>query len=124
MAERNSSRPAASISLKVRPSMPGAPPFLFASRYASLSVSIFVTCTNIPQKRCVLSVFALRYIRRHRSCRFIGVFIISPLPHFERTEYSPVWALPSRCVLLHADQRYYNPIRHPDTCPSISHSRL
>ena len=41
-----------------------------------------------------------------------------------RTEYSPVRALPSGRVLLHAHQQYYGPIRHPDAYAGISHSRL
>jgi hypothetical protein len=45
-------------------------------------VSIVVTCTKRPQKRCDFADFAFRYIRRRRSCRLIGAFVISPLPHF------------------------------------------
>src|ERR1700692_110152 len=39
-------------------------------------------------------------------------------------EYSPVRALPSGRVLLHAHRRYCDPIRHPDAYDCISHSRL
>ena len=41
-----------------------------------------------------------------------------------RTEYSPVRALPSGRVLLHAHPQYYDPIRHPGACACVSHSRL
>src|ERR1700676_160775 len=39
-------------------------------------------------------------------------------------EYSPVRALSSGRVLLHAHHQYYDPIRHPGTYARISHSRL
>src|ERR1017187_1236822 len=39
-------------------------------------------------------------------------------------EYSPVRALPSRRVLLHAHHQYYDPVRHPGTYARISHARL
>src|ERR1019366_2072150 len=81
IATRKSVRPACSMSANVWPSMPGAPPFLLAARYASSRVSVLVTCTKRPQKRCDLSDFAFRYIRLRRSCRLIGGFVISPLPH-------------------------------------------
>src|ERR1019366_1904691 len=88
IATRKSVRPACSMSANVWPSMPGAPPFLLAARYASSRVSVLVTCTKRPQKRCDLSDFAFRYIRLRRSCRLIGAFVISPLPHFvERNTY-------------------------------------
>lgn len=84
MALRKASRPDLSISSKVSPSVPGAPPFLFACRYASVRTSIFAMCTKIPQKRCFRSDFAFRYIRRRSSCKSMGAFIISPLPHLAR----------------------------------------
>ena len=40
------------------------------------------------------------------------------------TDYSPVRALPSKRVLLHAHHQYCDPIRHPDAYARISHSRL
>ena len=58
------------------------------------------------------------------SCRLIAAFIISPLPHFELTDYPPGRALPYWRVLLHADPQYYDSIRHPGACVSTSHSRL
>src|ERR1019366_5768789 len=39
-------------------------------------------------------------------------------------EYSPVRALPSGRVLLHAPRQYYSPIRHPGAYACVSHSRL
>src|SRR5215831_12752455 len=65
---------------KVTPSMPGAPSFSSASSYASRSVSILQTCTYSPQKRQDVSVFALTYSLRLRSCKLIDAFVISSLP--------------------------------------------
>jgi hypothetical protein len=45
----------------VTPSIPGAPPFSFAIRQASCSVSILQTWTYNPQKRQAGSAFALTY---------------------------------------------------------------
>ena len=74
------------------------------------------------------------------AMRLIGLRLsIDPPPQFLQTdgrfchftpaspwlaEYSPVRALPSGRVLLHAHQRYCDPIRHPDAYACISHSRL
>ena len=41
--------------------------------------SILQTWTYIPQKRQVVSAFALTYILRLRSCKFTDVFVISSL---------------------------------------------
>src|SRR6201981_3216068 len=65
---------------KVTPSMPGAPSFSSASSYASRSVSILQTWTYSPQKRQDVSVFALTYSLRLRSCKLMDVFVISSLP--------------------------------------------
>src|SRR5215469_669035 len=65
----------------VTPSIPGAPSFCWASRKASRSVSNLQTCTYSPQNRQAASAFALRYILRRSSCRPMGAFVISPLPH-------------------------------------------
>src|ERR1039458_1597450 len=49
---------------------PGAPSFFSASAYAARSVSILQTWTYKPQKRQVVSAFALTYIRaRCRAAR-------------------------------------------------------
>src|SRR5712692_6800294 len=64
----------------VTPSIPGAPLLLLAIRYASWSVSILQTWTYSPQKRQVGSAFALTYRLLRRSCKLMGVFVISPLP--------------------------------------------
>ena len=42
--------------------------------------SILQTWTYIPQKRQVVSAFALTYIFRLRSCKFTDAFVISSLP--------------------------------------------
>src|SRR5215468_11525491 len=65
---------------KVTPSMPGAPSFSSASSYASRSVSILQTWTYSPQKRQDVSVFALTYSLRLRSCKLMDAFVISSLP--------------------------------------------
>src|SRR5262245_7696802 len=62
--------------------MPRAPSLALASREASWRVSRLQTCTYSPQKRQDGSAFALTYSLRLRSCRLIGVFVISPLPPF------------------------------------------
>src|SRR5437879_10829371 len=45
-----------------------------------LSVSILQTWTYSPQKRQVGSAFALTYRLLLRSCKLMGVVVISPLP--------------------------------------------
>ena len=64
--------PCASMAAKVTPSLPGAPSLLWASAYASRSVSILQTWTYNPQNRQVVSVFALAYILRLRSLQIHG----------------------------------------------------
>src|ERR1019366_1366383 len=80
----NSATPCASMTSKVSPSIPGAPLFFLASSYAVRSVSILQTWTYSPQKRHVGSAFALAYILLLRSCKLMGVFVISPLPSVRR----------------------------------------
>jgi hypothetical protein len=68
------------MAAKVTPSIPGAPLLSLASAYASLSVSILQTWTYKPQKRQVVSAFALIYILRLRSYKLMDAFVISSLP--------------------------------------------
>ena len=57
------------------------------------------------------SAFALAYIRRLRSCRLMGEFVISPLPLVLTMESCAAGPLRSAGVTpLHS---YYGPIRHP-----------
>ena len=67
-------------------------------RVADTSTRQFVT----PSPPCDLSGFAFRYIRRRRSCRMIGAFVISPLRHLGLRNATPIRTLLSGRVLLHA----------------------
>src|SRR5438094_8539974 len=64
-----------------------------------------------PQKRQVGSAFALTYRLRLRSCKLLGVFVISPLPSLLLEPVQTAGPLCSTDItpLL----RYYWPIRHP-----------
>src|SRR5215475_3297600 len=108
---RNISTPSASMASNVTPSIPGAPLFSLASRYASRSVSSLQTWTYRPQKRQAGSAFALAYILRRRSCRLMGVFVIAPLPPMLSKALQTVGSLRSTGITpLH---HYYGPLRHP-----------
>ena len=67
---------------------------------------------GVSEKRQDGSAFALTYILRFRSCRFLAVFIISsPLPFVDRKICSTVGSLRSTGITpLH---RYCGPFRHP-----------
>src|SRR5215467_552213 len=99
------------MAANVTPSLPGAPLFCLATRYASCNVSCLQTCTYKPQNRQAGSAFALRYILRLRSCRLIGAFVISPLPSMLSEDHSTVGSLRSAGVSLRL--RSYEPLRHP-----------
>ena len=60
------------MAAKVTPSTPGAPSFFLASAYAARSVSILQTWTYKPQKRQVVSAFALTYILRPQVLQIDG----------------------------------------------------
>src|SRR6516225_1204602 len=100
------------------PSMPGAPLFALAMSYAARSVSILQTWTYSPQKRQVGSAFALTYRLFLRSCKRMGVFVISPLPSMLLEPLQTAGSLGSTDItpLL----RYYRPGRHPLAFPPIS----
>lgn len=95
----------------VTPSIPGAPSFCLASRWASRRVSNLQTCTYSPQNRQAGSAFALRYILRRRSCRLMGAFIISPLLSMLSEEAQTAGSLCSADVTPRP--RSYEPLRHP-----------
>jgi hypothetical protein len=63
-----------------RPSRPGAPPFRLACWSASARVASLAMGPKSPQNRGDLSDFALWEIRRRRSGRLLGAFVLSPLP--------------------------------------------
>src|SRR5215472_11281200 len=84
---RKPSTPLSSMASNVTPSIPGAPSFSFAIRYASCSVSILQTWTYNPQKRQAGSAFALTYRLLLRSCKLIGAFLISPCLPFRWNRY-------------------------------------
>src|SRR5215813_1904728 len=96
---------------KVTPSTPGAPSFSLASAYAWRSVSILQTWTYSPQKRQVVSAFALTYSLRLRSCKLMDAFVISSLP--SRLKETLQTAGPPRSVGVTPLRRYYGPVRHP-----------
>src|SRR5208283_5728775 len=108
---RKASTPCASIAAKVTPSTPGAPSFFSASVYAARSVSILQTWTYKPQKRQVVSAFALTYILRLRSCKSLDAFVISSLP--PRLPEKLQTAGPLRSADIAPLHRYCGPIRHP-----------
>src|SRR5579864_59369 len=95
----------------VTPSTPGAPLFFLANAYASCSVSFLQTWTYNPQKRQVGSAFALTYRLLLRSCKLMGVFVISPLPPMLLELLPPAGLLRSADISPH--RRYYKPLRHP-----------
>src|SRR6266436_1452078 len=102
----------------VTPSIPGAPLLLLAIWWASWSVSILQTWTYSPQKRQVGSAFALTYRLLRRSCKLMGVFVISPLPSLLLEPAQTAGSLRSTDVTpLH---RYYRPSRHPLAFPPTS----
>src|SRR5262249_52527711 len=72
---------------KLTPSVPEAPSLFLASAYAARSVSILQTWTYKPQKRQVVSVFALTYILLLRSCKLMDAFVISSLPSLLSENY-------------------------------------
>src|SRR4029453_3585976 len=99
------------MAAKVTPSIPGAPLLFLASAYASLSVSILQTWTYKPQKRQVVSAFALTYILPLRSCKFMDAFFISSLPSRLKEKLQTAGSLCSTDITpLHC---YYGPTRHP-----------
>src|SRR5712691_3102362 len=115
---RKLSAPLSSMASNVTPSIPGAPSLLLAIRYASRSVSILQTWTYSPQKRQVGSAFALTYRLLLRSCKLMGVFIISPLPPLLLEPAQTAGSLRSTDITpLH---RYYRPGRHPLAFPPTS----
>src|ERR1039458_2995634 len=116
---------------KVSPSPPGAPRFSLAIWYAACNVSILQTCTYKPQKRQDASVFALTYIFLLRSCKLLGVFVISPLPpicqksHTQQGAFAPralprfIATHPSATLLPSVDFPVL-PVIRPTQLPSIS----
>src|SRR5450830_873105 len=110
ICSRKASTPCASMAAKVTPSTPGAPSFFSASAYAARSVSILQTWTYKPQKRQVVSAFALTYILRLRSCKLLDAFVISSLPPClpEKLQTGPL-----RSTDITPLHRYCGPIRHP-----------
>src|SRR5262249_17874344 len=74
-------------------------------------VSRLQTWTYRPQKRQVVSAFALAPIFRLRSCRLMGVFIIPPLPPVSSEELRT--AGPLRSAGITPPPHYYGPLRHP-----------
>src|SRR5580704_4381123 len=67
--------------------------------------------TYSPQKRQAGSAFALTYRLLLRSCKLMGVFVISPLPSFLLESLPP--AGPLRSTAITPLPRYYWPLRHP-----------
>src|SRR6266436_3435355 len=67
--------------------------------------------TYRPQKRQAGSAFALTYRLRLRSCKLMGVFVISPLPPLLLEPLQTAGLLRSTDItpLL----CYYEPVRHP-----------
>src|SRR6266446_2077930 len=92
-------------------SAPGAPSLLLAIRYASRSVSILQTWTYSPQKRQAGSAFAWTYRLLLRSCRLMGVFVISPLPSFLLESLLAAGLL--RSTAITPLRSYCGPLRHP-----------
>src|SRR6516162_4108946 len=115
---RKPSTPLSSMASNVTPSIPGAPSFSFAIRYASCSVSILQTWTYNPQKRQAGSAFALTYRLHLRSCKLMGAFLISPLPPILLEPVQTAGPLGSTGItpLL----RYYEPLQDPLVFPPIS----
>jgi hypothetical protein len=103
--------PCASMASKLTPSIPEAPSFFLASAYASRSVSILQTWTYKPQKRQVVSAFALTYILLLRSCKLMDAFVISSLPSLVSEKLQT--AGPLRYSDITPPPRYCGPIRHP-----------
>src|SRR5262245_23682215 len=96
---------------KLTPSVPEAPSFFLASAYASRSVSILQTWTYKPQKRQVVSAFALTYILLLRSCKPMGAFVISPLPSLSSEKLQTAGS--RRSTDITPPPRYRGPLRHP-----------
>src|SRR5215813_4529557 len=96
---------------KLTPSVPEAPSLFLASAYAARSVSILQTWTYKPQKRQVVSVFALTYILLLRSCKLMDAFGVSSLPSLLSEKLQT--AGPLRSSVLTPTPRYCGPIRHP-----------
>src|SRR5580693_6455877 len=71
--------------------------------------------TYSPQKRQVGSAFALTYRLRLRSCKLMGVFVISPLPSLLLEPLQT--AGPLRSPDITPLFRYYGPVRHPLAVP-------
>src|SRR6266568_6784245 len=67
--------------------------------------------TYSPQKRQVGSAFALTYRLLLRSCKLMGVFVISPLPSFLLESLQTAGLLCSTAITPF--RCYYGPIRHP-----------
>ena len=108
---RKLSAPLSSMASNVTPSIPGAPSLFLAIRYASRSVSILQTWTYSPQKRQADSAFAWTYRLLLRSCRLMGVFVISPLPPMLLESLHTARSL--RSIRITRLRRYCGPLRHP-----------
>src|SRR5215475_12896015 len=109
------------MAAKVTPSTPGAPSFSLASAYAWRSVSNLQMWAYRPQKRQVVSAFALTYSLRLRSCKLMDAFVISSLP--SRLKETLQTAGPPRSVGVTPLRRYYGPVRHPlafDRLPGLA----
>src|SRR5215470_6925167 len=111
ICHRKPSTPLSSMASNVTPSIPGAPSFSFAIRYASCSVSILQTWTYNPQKRQAGSAFALTYRLLLRSCKLLGAFVISPLPPILLEPLQTAGPLGSMDVT--PLPRYYGPLQDP-----------
>src|SRR5215475_7361284 len=99
------------MAAKVTPSTPGAPSFSLASAYAWRSVSNLQMWAYRPQKRQVVSAFALTYSLRLRSCKLMDAFVISSLP--SRLKETLQTAGPPHSTDVTPLPRYYGPVRHP-----------
>jgi len=110
-AIKREDRPAAFAgrSQLLTPRLSGIPPV--STRVSILSRCFTSRCTRKRANSTYLAGTTVRRSRENNVTRY-------------RTEYSPVRALPSRRVLLHAHQQYCDPIRHPGAYARISHSRL
>src|SRR5215468_504465 len=109
------------MAAKVTPSTPGAPSFSLASAYAWRSVSNLQMWAYRPQKRQVVSAFALTYSLRLRSCKLMDAFVISSLP--SRLKETLQTAGSPHSVGVTPLRRYCGPVRHPlafDRLPGLA----
>ena len=91
--------------------MPGAPLFSLAAREASRSVSSLQIWPYRPQKRQDGSACALASSLRRRSCSFMGVVVIAPLPPMLSKVLRTGGSL--RSTGIPPLQRYDGPLRPP-----------